>query len=76
MLTGADIALDEAKIVRVCGGYKRPADQLKELHRQGFYRARRARVSGRIVLERAHYEAVCSGQERHQKPTPKLRMAT
>lgn len=40
--------------------YRRPAQQLAELQRQGFYRARRGPVSGRVILERAHYEAVCS----------------
>jgi hypothetical protein len=39
--------------------YSRPAEQLAELHRQGFHRARRDRF-GRVVLERAHYDAVCA----------------
>jgi len=38
-------------------GYRRPGDQLRELHRQGFHRARRSRVSGRIILERPHFDA-------------------
>lgn len=40
--------------------YKRPGEQLAELHRRGFHRARRAR-DGAVVLERAHFEAVCAG---------------
>lgn len=60
-------------------GYKRPADQLRELHRQGFYRARRAKVTGEVVLERPHYHAVCQGMEASPRPQarqPKLRLAT
>lgn len=42
-------------------GYKRAAEQLVELLRQGFYRARRSPVDGSVILERAHYDAICSG---------------
>lgn len=59
-------------------GYKRPADQLTELHRQGFYRARRAPVTGDIILERDHYLAVCAGPRQlpgHRQRQPKLRHA-
>ena len=42
-------------------GYKRAAEQLAELQRQGFYRARRSRVDGSVILERPHYDAVCAG---------------
>lgn len=41
-------------------GYKMPAKQEAELRRQGFYRARRSPTTGEIILERAHYQAVCS----------------
>lgn len=41
-------------------GYAKPALQLKVLLAQGFYRARRNALN-RVVLERAHYEAVCAG---------------
>lgn len=40
--------------------YSQPSKQLAELHRQGFHRARLGRTGG-VLLERAHYEAVCSG---------------
>lgn len=43
-------------------GYKRPSDQVRELQRQGFHRARRNRL-GDVVLERAHYDAVCAGRQ-------------
>ena len=42
-------------------GYKRPADQLRVLHKLGFYRARLGAVTRQVVLERAHYDAVCAG---------------
>lgn len=42
-------------------GYQRPGDQLAELHQQGFHRARRSRVTGQVILERAHYNAICAG---------------
>lgn len=51
--------------------YKVASKQLRELHRAGFARARRSAVTGRVILERAHYLAVCGGQI--EKPRPKLR---
>jgi hypothetical protein len=41
--------------------YRRPADQLRELHRQGFHRARLGRAGG-VILERVHYDAVSAGR--------------
>lgn len=41
-------------------GYEKPALQLEVLLAEGFHRARR-NVLNRVVLERAHYEAVCAG---------------
>lgn len=57
-------------------GYRRPADQVRELQRQGFTRARRG-PAGDTVLERAHYEAVCRGTqaERPRVRPPQLRRA-
>lgn len=52
--------LELEEIYRVTG-YKRPLDQLDELQRQGFFRARRSRVDGKVILERSHYDAVCAG---------------
>lgn len=58
-------------------GYKQPAAQLAELLRQGYWRARRAPITGRVILERAHYEAVARGID--QQPAghraPRLRAA-
>jgi hypothetical protein len=41
-------------------GYHRAHEMVEELHRLGFLRARIDRL-GRVVLERAHYLAVCTG---------------
>lgn len=65
------LILTELEIRRLTG-YKRPADQLRELHRQGFHRARIAMVTRDVILERAHYTAVCSGGQKAN--TPKVRM--
>lgn len=43
-------------------GYRQPAAQVAELHRQGFWRARRLPTTGAVVVERAHYEAVARGE--------------
>ena len=73
------IILDADELERVTG-YKTPKRQEKELHRQGFYRARIA-VTGNVILERAHYDAVCAGAKPAKEPivrnpfTPKLRLA-
>lgn len=56
-------------------GYRRAAEQLAELLRQGFYRARRSRVDGSVILERPHYDAVCAGANMPANE-PKLRPVT
>lgn len=55
-----DIALTEAELVIITGNLTQPRRQLAELHARGFWRARLGRDS-KVVLERAHYEAVCAG---------------
>lgn len=67
------ITLTPAEIEGITG-YRRGAEQLDELRRQGFYRARRDRL-GRVVLERAHYDAVCSDRTRPEA-APKLHTPT
>lgn len=67
------ITLSEQELQDVTGGYKRPGDQLQELRRQGFSRARIGRVTGRVILERAHYDAVCAGRDIVTAPGPQLR---
>ena len=49
-------------------GYEQPSKQLAELHRRGFHRAYIGRHG--LVLERAHYEAICRGET--QRPKPKI----
>jgi hypothetical protein len=51
-----DLVLSPDELVRLTG-YRRAHEQLRELHSQGFTRARRNRL-GEVVLERAHYDAV------------------
>jgi hypothetical protein len=58
----ASLNLSPDEVREAAGGYLRPADQLRELHARGFTRAYRSKVSGRVILERAHYEAVVRGQ--------------
>lgn len=70
--------LPEAEIVAITGGYRRPSDQLNELHRQGFFRSRISRLTGRVILEREHYIAVCRGatiQATASLDRPKVRLA-
>lgn len=54
----ADLVMSDAE-VEALTRYKRQAEQLAELQRRGFHRARIAR-DGTLILERAHYEAVCT----------------
>lgn len=72
-----DLVLTPAELVALTG-YQRPADQVRELVRQGFTRARRSPTTGVVILERAHYEAVCAGQAAPPRPKvhpPRLRTA-
>lgn len=58
-------------------GYRQHAAQLAELHRLGYWRARRSRVTGAVILERTHYEAVSRGEDAQPaaKRAPQLRPA-
>lgn len=62
--------LTESELIALTG-YRLPSKQLEELHSQGFYRARINKVSGRVILERESYEAVCAGD---RVSRPKVRM--
>ena len=71
----AEITLTPNEIEAITG-YRRPAEQLRVLHARGFYRA--AMLNGRLVLERAHYDAVCAGRIEPARPkvkVPQLRRA-
>ncbi len=61
------VTLTDDEVLALAGGLKQPARQLAELKRLGFWRARRLPIIGRVVLERAHYEAVCAGERRASK---------
>lgn len=69
------LTLTEQQLVELTG-YTQKAAQLAELHAQGFYRARRNAL-GEVVLERAHYDAVCAGHQAAPAapaaPLPELR---
>lgn len=56
-----DLLFSFDEVVKLTGGYVAPAAQLRELHRQGFFRARRSNVTGAVILERSHYDAVTRG---------------
>ena len=49
-------------------GYKQPAAQLAELQQQGYWRARRAPITGRVILGRAHCDALADLQAPYQAP--------
>jgi hypothetical protein len=63
----SDITLTAPELVALTG-YRRPSEQLDEPHRLGFARARRSPTDGAVILERAHYEAVCAGQKGEARP--------
>jgi hypothetical protein len=54
------LRLSPAELIEVSGGYTQTSRQLEALRAAGFWRARLGR-DGQVVLERAHYEAVCAG---------------
>jgi hypothetical protein len=60
-----DLLLTPEEIKRV-SGYTQQSKQIEELKRRGFWRVRRGAVTGEVILERAHYEAVCMGIEAAQ----------
>lgn len=52
--------LSPEEVKAVAGGYEQPRRQVEELKARGFWRARLG-MDGKVILERAHYEAVCAG---------------
>lgn len=55
-------------------GYRKPGHQLAELHRRGYWRATRGQKSGRVILERPHFDAVSRGADpAPQAERPRLR---
>jgi Domain of unknown function (DUF4224) len=76
MTQPAPLTLTPDELVTLTG-YRRAHEQLAELQRQGFHRARRSLATGAVILERAHFEAVCRGEhaERPKVRPPRLRGA-
>jgi hypothetical protein len=62
------IILSGDEISALTGGMMQISAQVRDLHAQGFVRARIKR--GRVILERAHFEAVCAG--RFAKAIPEI----
>lgn len=55
--------LSAKEVEDAAGGYKRAGDQLRILKERGFYRAFRSPVTGEVVLERPHYDAVSNAAQ-------------
>jgi hypothetical protein len=54
------MTLTPQEIERITG-YRRPKEQLADLKKHGFVRARMRR-DGKVILEKDHYVAICRGQ--------------
>lgn len=54
------IILTPTELDYLCPEVTQPAARVRRLHAEGFVRARLS--DGRVILERAHYEAVCRGE--------------
>ena len=72
----ADILLTDSEIAALIpDGLKQPGSIASRLNADGFARARV--ISGRVVLEREHYLAVCRGQfgsdRGHEVNRPRIR---
>jgi len=65
-----DFAILTPNEIEAMTGFKIATRQLAVLRERGFHRAFVNRA-GAVVLERAHYDAVCRGQMGQQAQTPK-----
>jgi hypothetical protein len=65
----AEITLSKAELVALTS-YELPCKQLARLHADGFHRARIGRDG--VILERAHYEAVCRGESEKPRKTANI----
>lgn len=63
------IVLTQVELIAITG-YRQAARQLAELRNRGFHRATLGRDG--VVLERAHYEAVCRGAVERARPKVQL----
>lgn len=66
------ITLTEDELIAVTG-YRQPAAQLAALQARGFWLARKSTITGRVILDRAHYEAVCQGAAQTADTAPRRR---
>lgn len=64
-----ELLLSHAELVALTG-CKLPSAQLAALKTQGFHRAQ-CNPADQVVLERAHYEAVCRGESQATRPRVK-----
>ncbi len=69
VLERPSIVLTQVELIAITG-YRQAARQLAELHNRGFHRATLGRDG--VVLERAHYEAVCGGAVERARPKVQL----
>jgi hypothetical protein len=73
----AALTLAEAEIAELCPDITQPAARVRRLHDEGFSRARLC--DGKVILERAHYEAVCRGEfgadSKKVHNSPRLKMS-
>lgn len=53
--------LTPEEVRALSGGYSQPSRQLKELHALGYWRARRSKITGEVIVERDHVAAVSAG---------------
>lgn len=67
------ILLSDQELVELTG-YQWPSKQLAALKKQGFFRARINDRTGSVLLEREHYQAVCTGSL--PSSAPKVRPPT
>jgi hypothetical protein len=63
VITAPPLTLTDAELVEATG-YRQPAAQLRALHALGFWLARRSPLTGHVILDRAHYEALCQRVDR------------
>jgi len=54
------ILISRKRIIEITG-YRTASKQVASLRKHGFTRAR-VNAKGKVILERAHYDAVCTGQ--------------
>jgi hypothetical protein len=67
------VILSPLEVRELAGGYRQPSRQLAVLLKLGYWRARRSKVTGEVIVERAHYDAVSGGQDAAPAHRPQVR---